>query len=321
MRKSIQFLFAITFLLIILYPHNYVTAKSIAAPVLSTPSELINEVNTIRAKYGFGTLQINPILMSIAQSQADYEQSIGSQTDIDVNGLHPYQRALAAGYLVAGNVTTNVGYLSELLFGGVNVPAKDAVKWWYDDANHKPYLLFPDYQDIGAGVAQSNNTFYYVIVIALSTGGTPVAYTPPPPLHTSAPTFIPNTPNSDGSIVHIVQKGDTALGIAIEYGISLTDLYKLNGLTDKSVIYQGTKIIIRAAYTPTPTQPTGTPTERPTITMWPTASFTATVSPIPPTPAPSPGLAKSAARNAVLAIAAAALVIAGVIAWLARKRK
>jgi LysM repeat protein len=259
--------------------------------------------------------------MNIAQTQADYEQSIGSQTDSDANGLRPYQRALAAGYLLAGNITTNVGDLSELLFGGVNVSAKDAVQMWYGDADHKPYLLSLVYQDIGAGVAQSNNTFYYVIVIALSTGGTPIAYTPPPPLYTSVPTFIPNTPNSDGSIVHIVQKGDTALGIAIEYGISLTDLYKLNGLTDRSVIYQGTKIIIRAAFTPTPTEPTATPTERPTITMWPTASFTATVSPIPPTPTPSPGLAESTARNAVITIAAAALVIAGVIALLARKRR
>ena len=321
MRKLLLFLLAFSISFIAPLPSQSAIAESLAFPNFSTASEVIDAVNALRVSNGFPAYQANSILNSIAQSQANYEQSIGVQTDASADGLRPYQRALAAGYQVAGNVTTNVGFLSELLYGGSDVSAQDAVHWWYNDAGHKPYLLSTVYLDIGSGVAQSNNTFYYVIVVALSTGGTAVAYTPPAPRYTAVPTFIPNTPNADGAIIHIVQHGDTPLGIAIAYGISLADLYKLNGLTDKSLIYPGSKIIIRAAYTPTPTQPTGTPTELPTITAWPTSTPTYTLTLFPPTPIPSPGLPISAAQDAVLIIVIAALIIAAVIALLGRKRK
>jgi uncharacterized protein YkwD len=321
MRKLLPLIlaFSISFISVLPLPSTF--AESLSVPALTTASEVIDAVNALRTSNGFYAYRTNSILNSIAQSQANYEQSIGVQTDISADGLRPYQRALAAGYPVAGDVTTNVGYLSELLYGGIAVSAQDAVQWWYHDAGHKPYLMSTIYVDIGAGVAQSNNTFYYVIVVALSTGGTPVAYTPPAPRYTAVPTFIPNTPNADGSIIHIVQHGDTPLGIAIAYGISLSDLYNLNGLTNKSLIYPGGKILIRPAYTPTPTQPTETPTELPTITAWPTYTPTNTVTAIPPTPTPAPGLPISSAREAVLSIIIAALFIDAAVALVGRKRK
>jgi len=123
-----------------------------------------------------------------------------------------------------------------------------------DDA-HKNTMLSGTLQDVGAGVGIYGNTYYYVLDCGLSTGGAPVVYTPPPPRYPSTPTFIPNTPNADGSIVHIVQRGDTPLAIAIAYGVSLSQIYALNNLTDKSLIYPNQKIIVRLAYTPTPPCP------------------------------------------------------------------
>jgi uncharacterized protein YkwD/LysM repeat protein len=295
-------------------------ASSYSVQLYSNADELLTAVNSIRSSNGLPAYHANSILMSISQSQADYEQSIGVQTDNSADGLRAYQRALAAGYPVAGNVTTSVGYLSELLYGGVNVSAQEAVQWWFKDAGHKPYLMSSLYQDIGAGVAQSNNTFYYVIVIALSTGGTPVPYTPPAPRFTAGPTIIPNTPNADGSIIHIIQPGDTLGAIAEAYDVSLSNLLSLNGLTLTSKIYAGNKLIIRASFTPTATQPTSTPTRLPTITAWPTSTPTFTVTPPLPTSTPSPGLPVSAGRSAVLTIVVISLVVSLLIALVGRKR-
>jgi uncharacterized protein YkwD len=296
--------------------------SNISDPLYSTSSDLLAEVNKIRISSGLTPYRMNPILMSIAKSQAEYEQLIGSQTDISSDGLLPFQRALLAGYPVAGNVTTNVGFLSELLYGGVSVTAKDAVQWWYNDAGHEPYLMSAIYQDIGAGVAQSNNTFYYVIVVALSSGGTPAPITPPPPQRTASPIIVISTPNEDGSIYHIVQRGDTPLGIALAYGISLSSLYKLNNLTEKSLIYVGGKLVIRIANTPTPTQATATLTQFPTFTLWPTSKSTSTqtLELKLPSEEPKPLLLASSSYDPVIVIILAALFIAGLLVALSRKR-
>jgi LysM repeat protein len=176
------------------------------------------------------------------------------------------------------------------------------------------------FADGGAGIATSGNTIYFVLVEALSTGGKPIAYTPPAPLNPIAPTVVPNTPNADGSIVHVVQPGDTLGSLSMAYNVALANILKLNGLTVKSMIFVNQKIIIRAANTPTPTQPTSTPTIQPTMTPWPTSTTTSTATDLPSTPTSSPGLPASAAGGAVAAIVVSALVLAGLIALLGRKR-
>jgi len=306
--------------LMVSYSLPAVRGESISIPALSTASEVIDEVNALRATYGLPGYQENSILMSIAQGHAEYMAAISvSNVHTDAQGLLPYQRAIAAGYNVAGDLSQG-GFFSENVAGGIGMTADEVVHLWMSDKPHLDTMISSNLADVGAGVAVVGNTYYYCLDTGLSTGGTPVAYTPPAPRYTSAPTFIPNTPNADGSIIHIVQHGDTALGIAIAYGISLADLNKLNNLTDKTIIYPGSKLIIRAAYTPTPTQPTGTPTELPTITAWPTSAPTYTETPPFPTATPSPGLPVSAARDAVLTIVVAALIIAGLIALVGRKR-
>ena len=321
MRKLAQVILALTFVMMAFSVPQAAQAEApVSAPNFSTAAELIDAVNVLRATYGLAPYQTNSILMGIAQTHVEYLISIGTMTHTDAQGRRPFQRALAAGYLVAGDLTLG-GFFSENITGGVGLDADGAVENWMGDDPHKNTMLSPNLRDVGAGVAVSGNTYYYLLDCGLSTGGTPVAYTPPAPLDPKTPTFVPNTPNADGSIIHIVQPGDTTLGIALAYGLSLTELLKLNGLTEKSVIYPKQKIIVRVGYTPTPTQPTGTPTERPTITPWPTSLPTSTATAMPPTPTPSPGLEVSAAKDAVIIIVVAALVIAGLITLLGRKRK
>jgi LysM repeat protein len=258
--------------------------------------------------------------MGIAQTHAEYMAAIGvSNVHTDAQGLLPFQRAIAAGYMVAGDLALH-GFFSENVTGGVGITPQDAVHEWMGDEPHLNTMVASTLFDVGAGVAFVGNTFYYCLDAGQSNGGTPVAYTPPAPLYTSVPTLIPNTPNADGSIIHIIQPGDTVGTIAEAYDVPIADILRLNNITLQSKIYAGNKLIIRAANTPTPTQPTGTPTGLPTITTWPTSTPTFTQTPPLPTPTASPGLPASAARNSVLAIIVAALVIAGLIALIGHKR-
>jgi LysM repeat protein len=165
------------------------------------------------------------------------------------------------------------------------------------------------------------NTYYYVLDCGLSTGGKPVSYTPGPNLVQNTPTIIPNTPNADGSIIHIVQHGDTLGSLSMAYNVPLVDLLKLNNFTLKSVIYINQKIVIRGAYTATPTLPTGTPTIRPTITEWPTIAPTITVKSPSPTQAQAPVLPISSAKWVVVSIVFTAMIIAGLIALLGTRKK
>lgn len=106
-----------------------------------------------------------------------------------------------------------------------------------------------------------------------------------------------DTPQADGSIVHVVREGETLITIAQAYNITLRELLALNNLTSTSVIFPGEKLIIRKASTATPTPEIttthtprpATPTRRPTRT--PTSlppSATATIILASPTATPAP---------------------------------
>jgi hypothetical protein len=116
-----------------------------------------------------------------------------------------------------------------------------------------------------------------------------------------APSFHPlfqintSTPESDGSIYHTVQPGDTIYTIANAYGIREADLLAINGLTSESVIYPGNRLIITRGPSPTPTlditdtpSPTITPRPTNTPTPVPTREPTQTPTLIPPTQTPTP---------------------------------
>jgi hypothetical protein len=322
MLKKTLIAFVVLLLMSILFSPFPVVADSEHNPRISTASELVDAVNALRVSHGLPPYQPNSILMRLAQEHAEYMASIGMSTvHTDARGFKPFQRALEAGYPVAGDIYTNVGFFSENVTGGIGKTAQEAVDEWMGDAPHRGTMLSTNLQDVGAGVAIEGNTYYYCLDAGLSTGGAPRAFTPPPTYNTPIPPLIPNTPNADGSIVYIVQPSDTALGIALAYGISLDELYALNNLTEDSIIYPDQQLIIRPGHTPTPTLPTETPTERFTITTWPTSSQNATNTTVPATPTKSAVLPASAARESVLVIIASALLLAGLLILIGRRRK
>ncbi|MHC1782935.1 MAG: LysM peptidoglycan-binding domain-containing protein [Anaerolineaceae bacterium] len=86
----------------------------------------------------------------------------------------------------------------------------------------------------------------------------------------------------DGSIIHVVEKGQALWSIGMEYGVSVENLILFNNLSAEPVLQIGQKLIVQPPYTPTPT-PTASNTPFP-----PTPTATKTLRPITPGPTLSP---------------------------------
>lgn len=103
--------------------------------------------------------------------------------------------------------------------------------------------------------------------------GTPSTPTPEPPPPTSEAQPTPITPRAtpmprpDGAVVHVVVSGDTMFGLAIQYGVDLDELRRLNaGNVIDDFLSIGQEVVISgkpiAAATPeTQPQPTATPAQ------------------------------------------------------------
>ena len=249
----------------------------------SSAYELIAAVNSLRAANGLPALETNNKLMAIAQAHSDYQASIGSVTHSGAGGSLPSDRAAAAGYGGGG-----IFYLSENIAGGSNLTAEQAVGWWQGDSPHVNTMIGNSYAEVGAGVAVSGSTVYYTLDVAYVAGSSigSSGNTSSAPLATGLPGSPPTgptatleimmpiqlaTPAANGSITHVVEQGQFLITIAEVYKISLAELFRLNNLTDQSVIYPGEKLVIKVAdRTP---QPTATETVEPTT---------------PPAPSPIP---------------------------------
>jgi LysM repeat protein len=238
------------------------------------PYSLIDAVNSLRSANGLPSYQVNSILMGIAQAHSDYQAAIGQVTHTGAGGTSPRDRASAAGY--GGGATF---FISENIAGGNDLSIDGAISMWLGDDPHIQTMLGASYQDIGAGVSVSNGFVYYTIDVAYVAGN----YSPPATSKPGGPTAIPiylvqtSTPNPDGSVVHIVMSGQTLIGIAQAYGLTVTELKQLNHLTGDA-IYVGDKLLIRLANTPGPTW-TSTATSTPTLVASPTRNPTRTPSP------------------------------------------
>lgn len=112
----------------------------------------------------------------------------------------------------------------------------------------------------------------------------PTATFAPPPTDTPEGA-LPQTPSDTPPPypTYVVVNGDTCLGIALRYGVTLNELLAANGLADCNFLRVGQKLFVPVHGTPTPTE-TLTPAAAPTGTATPPA--TATAAPLPTWPAP-----------------------------------
>jgi LysM repeat protein len=316
-------LFFLLFLCLLLAPVAPVRAQS-QAP---SAEDVLAAVNALRSSNHLPALQSNAALVLSAQRQSDYQASIHMFTHTDAKGTNVTDRALAAGYgsggtiqcgesIAVANIATSMDYILSHV--------------WQGSAD-RAVLLNKAYQDVGTGVTTKGSQVYYTFVACATTGsaagnqtprattgaGTPVSatITPTSPLQVNT-----TTPKADGSIIHLVETGQTLWSISIAYGVTVDQLIALNNLDTKNpVIYAGQKLVVRAAFTPT-TSPTLTETPRPpTITPRPTATRRPTRPPHTATALASPtadpaavrtgGLTRQSVGLGILAVSAVGLLI------------
>ncbi len=280
---------------------------------------LIEKANQLRTAKNLPPYQINEILMRVAQSHAEHIAQTGFLSRYE-RGLAPYQRALEAGYPVAGNLSQG-GLYAENLHSGLNASADDAIEKWSGDSQYFRALYSEDFEDVGAGVASAGGVTYFVLDAGAALDDPAFWRTPTP---TSDGLVVASTPLEDGKIYHIVQAQEYLWNIALAYNVTVEEIKKLNRLSDDNV-YEGQKLLIyqpppgpTLSPTPgiTPTATFGVPTSTATQPATPTPTFTFTPAPPPPVPVPAlPGAEKTVGAIVLISMFAAALG-----AWLGRKK-
>lgn len=288
--------------------------RSAAAP---SPYELIEAVNALRASYGLPPYAISPILMSVAQSHADYMAATGSMSHTGIGGSSVTERLLAAGYPLAGDLSLG-GFRSEnITSGSESKTAQDAVNGWTGDAPHLNTMISPNLTEIGAGISVNAGRVYFVIDCALPTTNgmpQPAAAT----LAGGAPTGIAAggviipvvvaTPNADGDVIHGVKAGQTLWQLAISYETRIDEIKRLNNLLTND-IYPGSKLLIKKGVAVSPTAAVETATAEPTVHPTSLATIT-TSSPVPTMTATQARERISTSTNTVMAVAIGILALA-----------
>ncbi len=216
--------------------------------------EILRLVNELRANYGLPPFVWDQRLASAAQNQASFMAENNVYSHSGYGGSTPQSRASAAGF--PGRATENV-------VGGTNLTPGQGVIWWRNSPIHLNTLLSPQYSHVGIGTAQGFDQNFYALV-----AGSPTGYgAPAVPQVTDdndellapvAPVILAE-PREDGSVVHVVDTGQSFWVIAARYEIPLEQLYLFNNLNEDSLITPGDELIIRLADgqepPPTPTPP------------------------------------------------------------------
>ena len=295
----------------------------------SSPIELVNAVNGLRASYGLPPYSINPILMSTAQAQADFLAVTGNMTHSGPGGISFTDRLLAAGYPLAGDLSLG-GFRAENITGGPeDMPAEAAVNRWTGDVPHLTTMISPDLTEIGAGVALNNGRVYYVIDCARPTAsGEPQGPSGSLGAGTAAPVASPpgiiypislSTPNAGGELIHEVKPGQSLWLIAIAYETKIDDIKRLNNLFDNN-IYPGKKLLIKTGLVVATASPTASPMQEATFTATSLpASTAATATPIAASSSASTN--NAAIMRVAMGIIALALLGGGIITWLGSAKK
>ncbi len=303
---------------------------------------LIDQTNSARAGYGLAPLTTDSILMYTAQWTAETMAALDTCAHLSTIGYASVSsRVSAAGYGNGATIfaTENMacGLSSDNIYSGVwNV-------YWHLLPVNGTY----QYRDVGAGAARAaDGTIYYVLHAAyiaggVSNSGSSSAYTPAATAANNqtrtaqAGATVSNyinavytsTPQADGSIIHIVQPGQTFWSIAIAYDTHIADIQALNQMATDSVLWVGQELIVRGTSTPapemspteTPIPPTRTatlnlPTRTPTLYQTRTPTITPTLEPM------FPGFALDRRAFGILIITICALGLGAVMVSSFRKK-
>jgi LysM repeat protein len=244
-------------LLCALFPYRIAVAQEpfpTAAPMIApNPADIINAVNSLRLSKGLRTLAVHPVLMQVAQEQANGIAS-GLPGHWRPNGMTLGQWLIFSGYPLSGDLSLD-GYRSENWVAASSV--EEAMSFWSGDDEHINTMLSVDRSDLGVGVAVSDQ-IYMVLETALQTGSgqmqsaagvfltgipmTQAAYsvdaTQAAENGTIPQYLLPvkvNTPMPNGDVYHEVQYGQTLWSIAVKYNTTIKQIQQLNNLHSTTV--------------------------------------------------------------------------------------
>ena len=276
-----------------------ITETPQAAIQRPTPTEIIDAINALRLSYGLPTLAIHPVLMTLAQRQAD-GIAAGLTGHWRPYGLTLGQLLIMEGYPLAGDLTQD-GYRSENWI--ISMTAQGAIDAWLSDDEHSNTMLSEFRSDIGAGVSMMRDEWgqdqiYVVIETALQTrsgqqqswardfltrvpsiinGSTSINGTEVP--LADGQYIIPvirSTARPDGDVVHEVQYGQSLWSIAITYETTIEQIQKLNNLGDNNTVYEKQLLLVQKGATQPVAIPMQTATTVISATPSPAVSQTAT---------------------------------------------
>ncbi len=327
---------ALTLTLLNLSSSKEVFAKPVRYPI-TTPAQMIEAVNNLRASYGLAPLTTHPILMQSAQSQADYMAATGNVTHARPGGITYTQQLLSLGFPLAGDLSLGGFRAENILYSNGYLEWNGVPPAWQDEA-HMNTMLSQNFTHIGAGISQNGNSYYYAVDTAASTANGQMQETADEALsgvsgeageaagvsQYMVPVTV-STPNPDGKVFHQVQYGQTLWSIAVAYGTTIKNIQSLNQLGDDLTIYQGQNLLVlQNATLPATSTIAPTVTVLPTNTSLAAATVTAAIAPTQATVTPtienfetsSPAPASS--RFLVIVLIIAAFVGAGMAVWLIR---
>lgn len=271
-----------------------------------TPAEMHQAINNLRASNGLAPLAVNNYLMQSAQNHANWIAAGNPGGHTGEGGSSALDRAIAVGYGAGQTV-----FVTENWARGVNLSVTSCIYDMWNDAAHMNNMLTTRHNEFGAGVAlDQQGMTVYVVNFGHVSGSAPLpttavedgttvpgpTATPPGPTNTPVPLIQPvltATPNPDGSVIHVVQFGQSLSPISEAYGIPMADLMTQNSLTEESIIYEGQELLIVPASQEIQETPeiTGTPEEEaeaPIATPSPTLAPTQQPSPTAQLPIPTP---------------------------------
>jgi LysM repeat protein len=262
-------LFALLLTTFSLLPLKDVSARPLPQESPPSPSEVIEAVNALRIANGLLPLNTHPVLMQIAQWEANAIAN-GAPGHTRPNGLTLGQWMLSLGYPLLGDLSLD-GYRSENWIAAET--AQQAIDLWLMDGPHTNTMLSPDRSDIGAAVAVSDQ-IYIVLETALQTNSGEMQFDAYPILTAIAqggslgdpdnlvPQYIipvkRSTARPNGNVIHKVQYGQSLWSIAVTYNTTIDQIRAWNNLGESTEIYDGQILLVQMGATQPP-PPTTTP--------------------------------------------------------------
>lgn len=341
MLKNRKYVWLLSILTLFLAWAIFPFSRADAAPqprqtTITSPSQLIDAVNGVRASYGLPPLTVHSALMQSAQSQADYMAATGQVTHSRPGGITYTQQLISLGFPLAGDLNAG-GLRSENILSSGSPLVWNGVPPAWQDSIHMATMITASYTHIGAGISQGSNGYYYAVDCAAATGSgqmqesAAAALTSAPDSAESAVSqyivpVVVNTAQPDGNVYHVLQYGQTLWSVAIEYGTTIKEIQALNGLGDEPVVWQGQKLLVKRGATQ-PAPPTSTPTQPATPTLvLPTPTTLPTLSPTIAAATPTVILDEASASNSSSSLLIGILIVAifiggGVAVWLIREPK